>query len=220
MRRPAREAGFTLAELLVTLLILSLMAGVLSGTIGFAGIVGGRASASAAATDDVVNAQRSLRGRIEALIPTPRLTASTPQVEIEGSPDVFAFIAPPPARQQPDAPTSYRLQLNPAGDLVLRGTSTLDPDSGAPTAPFEETLVVPRVAALRIAYFGRDPNSPTRRWLGFWRDRPQPPELVRIAVDFPAGDPRVWPDLVVRPRASVNTLCRIDAMTGRCEGNS
>ncbi|MGL6043316.1 MAG: prepilin-type N-terminal cleavage/methylation domain-containing protein [Sandaracinobacteroides sp.] len=219
MRRSG-ERGFTLVELLVTLVILSLMAGVMAGSIGFAGIVGGRAGAEAATTNEVVNAQRTLRTRIEALIPTPRLTASDPQIEIEGSPDRFAFVAPPAARQQPDAPASFRLQLSNAGDLVLRSSSTLDPDAGSPAAAFEDSLILRRVAAVRIAYFGRDMSSPTRRWLGFWRDRPQPPELVRISVDFPAGDGRKWPDLVVRPRASVNTLCRIDALTGRCEGSS
>jgi len=44
--------------------------------------------------------------------------------------------------------------------------------------------------------------------------------LVRVAVAFPEGDPRVWPDLYVHPRAAVPELCTIDLTTSQCSTNA
>ena len=76
--------------------------------------------------------------------------------------------------------------------------------------------LVSGAAALTIGYFGVGPPDNERRWRGFWIDRPAAPELVRVRVSFPPGDPRRWPDLIVRPLATVNSACRIDAVTGTC----
>ena len=46
-------------------------------------------------------------------------------------------------------------------------------------------------------------------WQRVWRDRTRLPALVRLAIDFPDGDRRFWPDLVVAPR--------IDAVAERTE---
>jgi hypothetical protein len=34
------------------------------------------------------------------------------------------------------------------------------------------------------------------------------------------GDPRVWPELIVHPAATVDSLCVIDAATGDCRGRA
>ena len=82
---------------------------------------------------------------------------------------------------------------------------------------WQPVTLLKRVKTLTINYFGQDVRAPGRRWQTSWIKRPQPPDLVRIRLGFANADRRVWPDLIVRPRATVNTACRIDALTGRCE---
>jgi general secretion pathway protein J len=217
------ESGFTLAELLVALLILSLMAGMLAGGIGVAGAITTRQRTSTEELDAVVNAQRLLAARLATLVPVPRFDAGGAVVNVNGTARAFRFVAPAPPGAEPDTLRHYWLRQTEAGDLVLQSASIRhrDIDLNDPAAPQWETLsLLSGVAAVRLAYFGEDRMNPGRRWLGFWRDRQQPPELIRVSVDFAPADRRRWPDLVVRPRATVNTLCRIDAMSGRCEASA
>ena len=53
-------------------------------------------------------------------------------------------------------------------------------------------------------------------WHETWIDRPAPPALVRIRVKFPAGDRRVWPELIVAPRISTDANCVFDVVSQMC----
>lgn len=214
-----REAGFTLAELLVTLGILGLVSGLLvtlfSGmfhTIRAVGTPRGDAS--------VVVAQRILRARLERIVPAVRLDSSDPIVDARGDAHAFNFTAPPLDRGAPDLLQRFRLVLSPAGELMLYSASSLDDriDLNDPSlAGWRGTRLIDNVAAIDLAYFGPDRFSPDERWQAFWIQRQQAPALVRLRLRFVAGDRREWPDLIVRPRATINAACRIHRGTGRCE---
>ena len=94
------------------------------------------------------------------------------------------------------------------------------PDDGTPPQSWTSITLARGASGLSLAYFGDDPLSGGRSWQTRWYDRPQPPDLIRVRIAFPAGDKRHWPDLVARPRATVNNACRIDPMSGRCESAS
>lgn len=218
--RQRAEHGFTLIELLVALGIMGLAAGVLSGGIGLAGRLTQTSNAARTAADEVSTAQLVLRERMARLLPLQRLTSAEPVIEMNGRPGELLFAAPPVGHREPDALLYYRVLLTAGGDLTLYSQSVLDErvDLGRrDVVGWTPLPLLARVRGLSFGYFGVDQRDGTRRWLTEWRSRPQPPDLVRLRVEFAPGDPRVWPDLVVRPRATVNTLCRIDALTGRCE---
>jgi len=44
------------------------------------------------------------------------------------------------------------------------------------------------------------------------------PRLVRVKIEFPDGDARFWPELLVAPRIDVDVGCVYDALTKRCRG--
>lgn len=214
-----RDAGFTLIEMLVTLSILGLVAGLFATLL--AGIVHVSSRAEQLRQDTSVDAaQRVLRARIEALAPVVRTDSSDAIVDARGDTRMFSFAAPPLDARGPSALQFYRLTLSPGGDLVLYTASTLNDriDLRSPALiGWEPMRLISNVVRLDFAYYGPDRFSPEDRWQAFWIDRPQPPVLVRIRVGFAVGDKRDWADLVVRPRATVNTVCRILRSSGRCE---
>lgn len=220
MMRVRREAGFTLIEMLVTLAITGLLAALILAGLATSGRALVRMDAETADLDSIVMAQQSLRRRIESLRAVVRLDSLTPTVDAQGDEASFTFVAAPLDRAQPDALWRYRLMATAGGELNLYYASTLDRrfDATAPgSAGWTPIRLLGNVAALRIGYYGRDALKPERSWQTRWSRRAQPPDLIRVIVKFREGDKRIWPDLIVRPRATINTACKIDALTGRCD---
>lgn len=217
--RSPREEGFTLIELLVALGVLALAAGLLVTVLNSAWLAV-RSQSGPAGDSTVGAAQRILRARLERLAPVIRSDSSNGIIDASGDAHLFSFTAPPLDRLAPDALQRFRLVLTPAGDMMLYTANGLDDriDLRDPSlVGWRPTRLLGGVEALDIAYFGPDQLGKVDRWQNFWLDRPQPPALVRVRLSFAQGDTRRWPDLIIRPRASVNTACRIERATGRCE---
>lgn len=214
-----REAGFTLVELLVSLVLLTMTALLLLATMTTGRGLEKRASASAIAGESVAAVHAILRDRIEAMVPESRFGPGEPIVDVRGDSGILSFTAPPAEALRPAPPQRFRLMLTRAGELSL---FSIDPLStrADPEAPsvvgWERTPLLGNVTSLGITYFGAAPPDNQRRWRGGWRDRPSLPELVRIRVGFAPGDARIWPDLIVRPATTVHSACQIDRTTGRC----
>lgn len=219
LMRPDREAGFTLAEVLVTLGLLGLFAVLLTGALGGT-VRAGQSLAQPAGDGGIAAAQRVLRARLEHTTPVVRTDSIDPIVDLRGDARRLSFTAPPPDRQDPDALQLYRLTLTPAGDLVLYSASSLNSriDLSDPALTgWQGTRLLSDVAELELSYFGPDRFVASERWQTVWMQRQQLPALIRVRLRFAEGDRRFWPDLVVRPGATVNTACRIQRATGRCE---
>lgn len=213
------DAGFTLIEMLVGLALMGMAAALLLSGLRMAGFVSLRERASATGLDEVIAAQRLLRTGLERLRPIARIDRAEPVVEFGGNDVRLTYIAPPADREAPNALQRFLLMRNANGDLVLYNTSTrrlqVDP-SGHDLVGWSPTTVLRGISRLSISYRGVPIIGGDRTWLTFWWDRGRPPELIRIRVDFPVGDTRQWPDLLIRPRATTTTTCLIDGSTGRC----
>jgi general secretion pathway protein J len=46
------------------------------------------------------------------------------------------------------------------------------------------------------------------------------PHLVRVHVEFTAGDRRVWPDLIVAPRIETDAACAVPNGARGCQDRS
>jgi general secretion pathway protein J len=214
--------GFTLVELLVSLAVLGLFGAMLLAALDKTASFLVRARDRTEGQDGVGAAQMLVRARIEALRAVTRDVSATPQVDANGDSTSFTFFAPPPDHAAPDALWRYRLTATAAGDLILFTASSLDDRydfASLESAGWQPIPLLHRVKALNISYFGGAERSTERRWQTRWLAREQPPELVRVRVQFDDGDVRHWPDLVVRPSATVNTACRIDPVSATCRAS-
>ncbi|MBC7520713.1 MAG: prepilin-type N-terminal cleavage/methylation domain-containing protein, partial [Sandarakinorhabdus sp.] len=195
--RQHSEAGFTLVELLVSLVLLTMTALLLLATMTTGHGLERRSAARMTAAESVAAAHLVLRDRIETILPDVSIVPGGSVVDVTGDERSFSFTAPPAAAVQPAPPQRFRLLLTRAGEMVLFSIDPLstraDPDAIS-VAGWQRTPLLGNVVRLDIAYFGAAPPDNQRRWRLGWRSRPALPELVRIRVGFAPGDPRIWPD--------------------------
>lgn len=213
------EAGFTLVELLVALAVLGMSAGMVVAALNSAWLAMPQRTQKVG-DQSVVAAQHILRTRLERLSAVVRLDSSNPIVDAQGDARVMSFAAPPLPRLGADALQRYRLIVTPAGDLMLYTASTLDDRidlRDRALIGWQPNRLLRGVRDIELSYFGPDRFSASGRWQKLWIDRPQPPTLIRVRLTFSDNDPRYWPDLIIRPRATVNAVCRIQRVSSRCE---
>ncbi len=213
-----RDAGFTLIELMASLAILAMISVLISSGLVTGHRVWSRLDRATAAGEAVGSAQSVMRGLIERAYPITRFDASAPYVDFEGSGGTVTFFGQPSEAGRPGALRRYQLGLDAGGEVVLSSATSLTRDRNAPYT--DRQVLVRGARSLDLAYFGAGPPDNTLRWRDLWRDRPAPPQLVRVRVQFPPGDARRWPDLIVRPLADVDTQCILDTASGRCRGRS
>jgi general secretion pathway protein J len=211
------DAGYTIVEMLASLLIM----GVIS-TMMISGVTAGRrvwerTDAGNEAAEQVAGAQLLLRQRIEHVYPVTSFEKFPPIIEFDGESSTMTFIAPPRVAQSPSALRHYKLWLSPHGDVTLSSLSTvaINPQGAAD----ENLVLLSRVQALDLAYFGPNDNG-VLGWQLQWAKQGQVPSLVRVHVAFESGDRRVWPDLLVKPRVTVDSGCVFNPANGRCRGRT
>ena len=89
------------------------------------------------------------------------------------------------------------MMVDPRHELVLRVVPHAHAvEIGRPATPSTSVLLA-GVAGIHLSYYAMD-GSGGAGWADSWtQDRL--PLLVRIRIEFPPGDPRQWPDIVVEP---------------------
>ncbi len=172
--------------------------------------------ARTAVAEAIDGAQNSLRYRLERMYFETRYDATPPYPGFDGTDSSMTFFAPPPESQSPGALRQYTLGVSTAGDLVLTSRSDLwgnihERISGP---PLSETILRD-VESIELAYFDAGNGAD---WRSAWHKRSAPPALLRLRVNFPPGDSRWWPDLIIRPFANVDSDCMRAVGTSRCAG--
>lgn len=184
-----RQAGFTLLELLVGLVVLGfILAGLTQGvryglraTDAQARLVAGRGELDAV--------DRALRRLLTQAAPASARGAST----MLGSEGRIGFVSVLPGAvmgfvgQEADV----ALGVNTARRLVLRWSPHLHAKRLGPAPPPQEAEILRGVERIELAYWKDG-------WRAAWDERDLP-ALVRLRIVFPEGDARHWPDIVAAP---------------------
>lgn len=220
------QGGFTLIEMLVSLAVFAMVSTVMIIGIKRMDLRQRLFDQRDAPLDNIAAAQFLLRHRIAYAQPlvNPQ-TGNT--LQFNGQQVSVDFDGDPPDSDAPDAMQRYRLRLERSGDLMLYRlkslNDTIDRNNSAVTG-WQATRLISGAHALSISYYGPRPALASSLgtlsgWRTNWSNRDVLPLLVSIRVDFPFGDKRSWPDLVVRLLAANGNNCDRDLRGGDCKGS-
>jgi len=203
--------------MLATLVIVGLTSAMMVEGLGASRRVWEHVDSSNSMGDLIAGTQLLLRDRIERTFPATRYDKIPSYADFDGVADKMMFLAPPRDIGAPNALRRYVLSVAPNGDLVLSSLSDLAPD---PKATPDNLVLLHNVQGLDIAYYGVAPPDNRPAWRFAWEQRPAPPQLIRIRVQFAPQDPRVWPELLIKPAANVDSMCVLMVRTGKCRGRA
>jgi general secretion pathway protein J len=212
------DAGFTLVEVLAALALLSLLSLTLIGALRFGLAAWERAETHAERVDNVVLAQNFLRRLIEDAYPF--FSAADPtrgEIDFEGTAVGLRLLAPTPQALGGSGRSRVSLSIERREerlDLVVAVRPELAGDTGTAT----RRVLVGDVQSVELSYFGKGRSERAPGWRNQWTKEQALPQLVRIEVQFPAGDKRTWPELVAGPRISVDVGCVYDPLNKQCRG--
>jgi general secretion pathway protein J len=182
------ESGFTLLEVLVSLILLALVLVLLAGGVRYA-----RSTWNAAARLDELAgsdvAETFIRARLAEAMPIyEQRKAGVMQVLFQGTSDAVSFVAPAP--NGPVGAGLYRYTLeaeSSAGEARQALVVKLAPyfaasaEPGAAPAPDRHALVR-SIRSLSFRYFGRSEIGAQPAWHAAWTRPDAMPRLVEIAI--------------------------------------
>ena len=211
----ARDAGFTLLELLVALAVLGLLSLVLFGSLSFGIQVWQRSEDALESANHVHNVEAALFRDVSRAYPLYALIApGHAKIDFDGTEDSLIFLTPDDTLPGALDRVTIKQEASDDGTVVTR-SSALELSAQAGT---QDTVLFTHVGQLRFSYFGADASGKPSAWRDEWRDRTRPPSLIRIEIAFTNRPEGFWPGLVVAPRLSSDAGCVFDPLTKDCRG--
>lgn len=197
------EAGTTLVELLVVLGLMALIALFIGQGVGAVRVMAPLSGRIDAAAEVAAVRDHLARTIGEAMADLPLAAAAA----FTGEAQALRFLAPADPVLEVDGIQRITLGLAPGTrgvDLVeLRGVARGDLAPDAPLPGETRTVLLPGIRALSLSYAApAKAGEAAPDWASRWSAIGSTPALVRVAIEFPAGDTRRFPPLVVHPMAS------------------
>jgi len=214
------DAGFTLVELLVGIVLLSLLSLAIFGSVRFGIKAWDRGSMHAEEAENTLFAQNFLRQTIGSAYPFYLTIDPTRSgVDFEGTSRSLSFLAPVPIALGSGGRVRFRLAAEPHGDradLVVTSQAELADLTNSST--MTRKALMNNVHGFELAYFGAGRSDRAGRWRDSWSGETALPQIVRVRLRFAGDDARIWPDLLIAPHISVDVGCVYDPLTKQCQG--
>lgn len=189
--KSGQEAGFTLLEIIVALVVLGVLLATLSQGVHFGFAAWGRQDQALRTGETLQATDRTLRRLIEQLDPGTERDGN----RLVGRARAMAFTSMLPIG--PDG-TPSKADISLMVDHDRRFVLSWLPHvhgQRLKTAPAPHvSVLLEHVEGLQLSYWS-DTGS---RWVREWNDS-KPPSLVRIHIEFPVHDARRWSDIVEAP---------------------
>jgi general secretion pathway protein J len=215
----SHEAGFTLVEALVATALLAMVLLFVFNGIDIGRRFWERTDRRAAATDEVGAVQAFLRDRIAQAYPA--LIVLPPygyRIAFQGERNRLAFSTTLPNEAGPGG--YYRTVLMQRDEKLIMAwrLERNEKDDLGPRDAVKEKVVLSDVRQLRFTYYGESGANSRAEWRNDWMNRPVLPKLVRIEVEFPPGDARIWPAQTIATHIDMDATCIFDPLTKNCRG--
>lgn len=183
--------GFTLLELLIALVVIGFLLAGLAQGVHFGLLTWGIQVRLTSQNDDFSTLDDTVRHVVEAADPGDDINPA----RFAGSGDRLECVTALPNAAGPEPIRRMQAILLVDSDhrLVLRWRPYLHATRLGPLLPLHETELLRGVSRIELAYW-----RPGGGWVSAWRSNDLP-SLVRVRVDFSAGDPRHWPDIITAP---------------------
>ncbi len=196
----APERGFTLLEVLLSMLLLSILMAMLYAALATARHLVQAGGAQARRSDAVWSVQHLLRQTLSLIQPMANGHHMQEPLPI-GDASTLRYLAPAPEALAAGELQLQQLQLvpAPAGRWRLELKLAPLPASGAaPQWSMPPHVLLDDIVEGHFAYWGGGPDPSQARWFRTWNQSGRTPGL--IALDLRLADAPAWPPLVVRPR--------------------
>lgn len=207
------QQGYSLAELLVVLALLGMIAVAMSGGMRFGARLWEKSQSLGEQHDTVSGAQSLLRTVFQRIIPRdldPGI-ANDPDL-FRATPARMSFTAVSPAAV--DASEVARFELLVTGETGRRKLSLVwSPLSGKQVRHVQTLASDAREIEFWFAKLDQNGNL---AWQREWADETGAPALIVIRVSGRAGNAVYWPELMVRPRISREPTCIYDPISFGC----
>jgi hypothetical protein len=214
--RAGPEAGFTLVEALVALVLASLLSLLTLGSLQFGIQIWQRGSASSLNLDDRIHAEGVLRQLLSQT--NPRFVArfsATGYVDFEGRATSLQLIARPPQSLSGSGPLVFTLSVeNKGGSTDLSLSSRPELVKGDVPLPVSQRVLLEEVGQVEFSYYGAKGQKAS--WHQEWVRETHLPDLIKITLRKAAGAAET--SLLIRPRIDVDVSCVHDALSRRCRG--
>jgi general secretion pathway protein J len=209
------QAGFTLLEVLIGLVLLGMFVTAMAGVLRFALNAEGRLEHAATMSDNDIRTRGFLRDYLSAAdpvwIPDPRF----PQVAFTGTDTTMWFVAPTPGSLGGVGLAQIELHVEPSGH-GYRLTSRATAKSGSRTGSLF-TVLLRQAPGISFEYYGPAVLGVGSAWQSRWQDRSMLPELIAIKG---LDDDKMAqsPDFIVHMAMNAGVGCALDITIMRCVG--
>lgn len=181
------DAGFTLLEVLVSLLLMALVTALLPGALhlGQRALNSGEPLQRSAA---IMPARQFLSQRLaEAHVSFKRDAAGKIALDFSGEQAALSFVAPAVAAAREVGLVRYSLRSDNAGHPVRVVMQSLAVGAAGTPAPLSEALLDTATSALSFRYFGRGAGEERPSWHDTWKGEAELPRLVEVTFRHDAA---------------------------------
>jgi hypothetical protein len=213
-QQPASSGGFALVEALASLVVLGMIGLMIVQGVGVGKRVWERLDRHEAGGEAVDSAQALLRDRLEQTYPATDVQGGPPTVDFDGGAQKAVFLANPPLSERPSGLRRYTLSLDDQSQLVLTSVSAVGKERASPLTQ----VLLDHVRSVDLAYFQPSRPGSSPAWRREWSGETGLPQVIRVQVGFDPQDSRHWPDLLIRPWATIDSGCRLDPVYHGCRG--
>lgn len=203
------SAGFTLVELLVTLAVMGMLAGIGVVLVRSAAQQIARSEAADKKMAEVAAVQTALRRMIGHAVYAGNLPG------LPARADILQLEAPLPMALAGGQRGAIKLAVagqENGNDLVMEWRAHSAPGT---QAEWRRATLLGGIKDARFFYYGKNGNVLQKAWSPEWTHT-QPPELIKLDIIFAEKDIRQWPEFVVAPIINADVSCVYNPSTRAC----